>query len=134
MKLKEYLSMYLNGCCFDCVDKTIDVTVTVDYGTDLSDSYPYLQKATDELLKNINVAYLLKDGTPVCDFSGFIKKNRKLFEKFIDEMWADDTVQDVYENDTEFYFQNIQEFDNLLRGDYGENVSKQYFALFEQCK
>ena len=141
MKLFDYLMMFKSDMDFDVPDNEIDWTITVCFSKEnaeeVSDDFPYMDKFSTLLLKKVDVAYLLDDGTPVCKFSDIINNNIPKFKKFIKDYWSD-SYQCILEqeniDDGEFQYQFIIEFDNVMGGRYGESMNKAYYELLEGCK
>lgn len=136
MKLYDYLSMYRGWIDFDVPDTEIDTTIYVGFDkTEEPDKdFPYMNKFTELLYKVVDVKYLVPDGIPVCDFSGLIHKNEELFRDHIKNHWKEE-AQWVLEDDSgEFEYELIKEFANVINGNYGESVNKQYYETLEQCK
>ncbi len=138
MKLFDYLMMFKNDVDFDVPDTEIDNVVTVCFSKEnaekISDDFPYMDKFVLKLLKSVDVAYLLSDGTPVCNFSKIIHDNVDKFKEHIRKTWRDD-YQWVLDDDTgEFEYEIIKEFHNVVGGNYGESVNKDYYELLESCQ
>lgn len=102
MKLFDYLWMFKNDVDFDVPDSEIDTVITICFSKEnadkVSEDYPYIDKFTNLLLHSVDVAYLLNDGTPVCNFSEIIHKNEELFKQFVKDEWSED-MQWVLENE-----------------------------------
>jgi hypothetical protein len=138
MKLFDYLMMFKDDVDFDVPDTEIDNVVTVCFSKEnaekISDDFPYMDKFVLKLLKSVDVAYLLSDGTPVCNFSKIIHDNVDKFKEHIRKNWRDD-YQWVLDDDTgEFEYEIIKEFHNVVGGNYGESVNKDYYELLESCQ
>ena len=137
MKLYDYLSMYRGWIDFDVPDTEIDIEIYVCFdscNTEQDKDFPYMEKFTELLYKIVNVKYLVKDGTPVCDFSGLIHRNEELFRDHIKNYWKEE-MQWVLEDDSgEFEYELIKEFANVINGNYGESVNKQYYETLKWCK
>lgn len=138
MKLFDYLMMFKDDVDFDVPDTEIDNVVTVCFSKEnaekISDDFPYMDKFVLKLLKSVDVAYLLSDGTPVCNFSKIIHDNVDKFKEHIKKTWCDD-YQWVLDDDTgEFEYEIIKEFHNVVGGNYGESVNKGYYKLLESCQ
>ena len=141
MKLFDYLMMFKEDVDFDVPDTEIDNTVTVCFvkkaAEEISEDFPNMDKFVLKLLKMVDVAYLLRDGTPVCDFSKIINEHIDLFTEFVKENWSED-YQYVCEQDNidngEFAYQFIKEFDNVVGGRYGEGMNGKYLELLNACE
>lgn len=138
MKLFDYLMMFKEDVVFDVPDTKIDNVVTVDFSKEnvekISNDFPYMDKFVLKLLKSVDVAYLLNDGTPVCDFSKIIHNNVTKFKEHIKNTWRDEYQWVLGDDSGEFEYEIIKEFHNVVSGNYGESVNKGYYELLESCQ
>lgn len=138
MKLFDYLMMFKEDVVFDVPDTKIDNVVTVDFSKEnvekISNDFPYMDKFVLKLLKSVDVAYLLNDGTPVCDFSKIIHNNVTKFKEHIKNTWCDEYQWVLGDDSGEFEYEIIKEFHNVVSGNYGESVNKGYYELLESCQ
>lgn len=138
MKLFDYLMMFKEDVVFDVPDTKIDNVVTVDFSKEnvekISNDFPYMDKFVLKLLKSVDVAYLLNDGTPVCDFSKIIHNNVAKFKEHIKKTWRDEYQWVLGDDSGEFEYEIIKEIHNVVSGNYGESVNKGYYELLESCQ
>lgn len=144
MKLIDYLMMFRDDPDFDCPDTEIDEVVTVCFdkesvskhmkGEDLDKEFPYFDLFEVELYKKVDVAYLLNDGSPVCDFSKLIMDNKDKFLNYAKRWWIPEYYTYVKDDDTELCYQFIKEFHSLVGGNYDETNNKRYYNLLKRCK
>lgn len=141
MKLWDYLSMYRGSVDLDVPDTEIDNTITVCFNSDTKDEidkeFPYMDKFTQLLYKSVDIAYFIPKGIPVCNFSKIINNNIELFKLHVKKHWTESCqwvlAQDAID-EGEFTFEFIKEFGNVIGGNYGETVNKQYYNLLLKCK
>lgn len=116
---------------YDVADTVFDITVcccAMDESDIISDE-PYDKFCVALYNKvKINKRETEKYGKPIASWTGFIEKNRKLFEDFMHENWICDYK---YDN---FCYEWIKEFHMLLAGYGTDSVYEQYVELFDKTK
>lgn len=126
LKLQESYSIDTCDTVYDCI-------VTVDkFDEETNENYDLfcieLQKKVD-FVKFFNGAY----ANAVVDWTGFIKKNKSVFEKYVKENWIENK-QYVLENEEEFFCEWIEQL-HLLCSGYGTDTTyKNFIKLLKTCK
>jgi hypothetical protein len=69
----------------------------------------------------------------VVDWTGFIKKNKSVFEKYVKENWIENK-QYVLENEEEFYCEWIEQIHLLCCGYGTDTTYKNFIKLLKTCK
>lgn len=137
MKLFDYLWLFKNDVDFDVPDSEIDTVITVCFSKENADKvskdYPYIDKFTNLLLHSADVAYLLNDGTPVCNFSEIIHKNEELFKQFVKDEWTEDMQWVLEDEHGEFEYEFLKDFHLITTGNCSNKSAKLYYELLEKC-
>lgn len=115
MMLYEFL--ITNDDEFDTYDTEFGVVVTVSI--DLEGETDY-DKFCNALCKKIEITDYTCCGDPICDWSGYIKRNLPVFRRFADDNW----IKNNYRDEDLFVAEWIEQLHLYLAGygvddDYG---------------
>lgn len=120
MKLYDFLAM--SNCDYDTYDDVYDVIVTVSINLEPEDDY---DRFCIGLVKLIDIKEFNCDGDPICDWSGFIKRNINIFRSFANDNW----IKNNYPDEDDFICEWIKELHYFLAG-YG--ADDQYWFYKEE--
>lgn len=131
MKLYEALKLQ-EKFSIDTCDTVYDCIVTVDkFDEETNENYDLF---CIELQKKVDFVEFFNGffASAVVDWTGFIKKNKSVFEKYVKEFWRQDK-QYVLENEEDFYCEWIEQI-NLLCSGYGTDATYKYLIeLLKTC-
>lgn len=135
MKLYEALKLYeTKSTSIDTADYVYDEIITVDImeneiGKDNYETFCIELQKKVELQKFIDGAY----AKAVVDWTGFLMKNKKAFEKYVKENWRQEK-QYVLSDIDDFYCEWLEQFQLLLSGNGTESIYQDMIDLLKTCK
>jgi hypothetical protein len=132
MKLYEALKLQ-EKFSIDTCDTVYDCIVTVDkFDEETNENYDLF---CIELQKKVDFVEFFNGffASAVVDWTGFIKKNKSVFEKYVKENWIENK-QYVLENEEEFYCEWIEQIHLLCCGYGTDTTYKNFIKLLKTCK
>ena len=135
MKLYEALKLYeTKSTSIDTADYVYDEIITVDIfeneiGEDNYETFCIELQKKVELQKFFDGAY----ANAIVDWTGFLMKNKKAFEKYVKENWIQEK-QYVLSDIDDFYCEWLEQFQLLLSGNGTESIYKDMIDLLKTCE
>lgn len=129
-----YKALYVQDIeTVDTCDTIYDCIVTVDFYEE-NEKNDFHEKFCIELQKKVEFVKFFNGAfaNAVVDWTGFIKNNKSVFEKYVKENWRQDK-QYVLESEEDFYCEWIEQI-HLLCSGYGSDATyKEHIELLKSC-
>ena len=126
MKLEQFLAMQQNDCSIDCCDTEIDAVVCVESEVYEYSEFPYLTKFIREFRNKFSVVAL----NPVTiNISDVLHHNIAKVHDWVVKWWRPEYAELLDQDDGEWEYQLINEFNYTMAGYKNEQMNKAYYEL-----
>lgn len=138
MKLYDIYKIKKNGLEDDIADNYIDFAFCfcISEEDENDTEYKNMIDFTILLMKKVDIECINGD-IIICKFSDIINNNMDLIKDFIRKNWIKE-CQCFLDEDAikygEFHYEVLKEWNNVIIGNYGEEMNRKYLDLLKACK